>query len=157
MRPNTSTTQTIRWIGLELSADPAPPSAALDAESGRPGLRNGVATQLLPPCTVTIFIDANPAFLAIKMADSVPARGFLDALPRHTEIAPEIRTIEEFSALPDGLATNQRNACAILLDEAPNHYPRCTSREGFIRWTGVRQRILCTLAVQHRTHDRRRS
>jgi len=37
MRPNTSTTQLIRWIELELSADPAPLSAALDPESGRPG------------------------------------------------------------------------------------------------------------------------
>lgn len=97
---NRTATQIIRWIELELAIDPAPVSAALDAEDSRPGAAEkhwyGSSTSLYLDYPVQMQV---PPFLRIKWQVVPGALAFLDALPEGIEIAPEVVVKADFANL----------------------------------------------------------
>jgi hypothetical protein len=106
---NRTVTQIIRWVELELTIDPAPVAAALDAE----GSRSGVAEKHWYGSSTTLYRDYPvqmqvPPFLRIKW-QVVPAAGaFLDTLPKRVEIGPEVVVKADFADLRQLPADEQK-------------------------------------------------
>lgn len=88
---NRNETQIIHWIELELTTDPAPIAAALDAEDSRPG----VAEKRWYGSSTTLYRDypvqmQSPPYLRIKWSVVPGMRAFLDALPSQIEVQPKV-------------------------------------------------------------------
>jgi len=106
------TTQTIRWVELELGIDPAPPVAALATESRRPG----VWEKRWYGRSATVYEDypvrmQTPPFLRVKWQVKPRASVLLDGLRQRVEIAPEVLVSEDFSDLRRLPRSSRKSVC----------------------------------------------
>lgn len=97
---NRTETQILRWIELELTTDPAPIAAALDAE----GSRSGATEKHWYGSSTTLYRDypaqmQTPPFLRLRWAVVPGAGAFLDALPERVEILPKVVVKSDFMDL----------------------------------------------------------
>ena len=105
---NAYTTQTVRWVELELAIDPAPLVDALATECERPGSPVkrwfGKSTTLYQDYPVLM---QTPPYLRVKWQVVPRAKAFVAALQPHVEIAPPVTVSEDFVNL-QGLTREQQ-------------------------------------------------
>ncbi|HEY1676548.1 MAG TPA: hypothetical protein VGG04_02470 [Candidatus Sulfotelmatobacter sp.] len=94
---NRTETQILRWVELELTTDPAPIAAALDAE----GSRSGATEKHWYGSSTTLYRDYPalmqvPPFLRLRWAVVPGAGAFLDALRDRVEILPKVVVKTDF-------------------------------------------------------------
>ncbi len=101
-------TETRRLVEFELAVDPAPLAQALAAECARPGVPQkrwyGTSTTLYRDYPLLM---QSPTFLRVEWRAVPSATAFLDGLRQRVEIAPAVKTSEDFANLK-GLTREQQ-------------------------------------------------
>lgn len=117
---NAYTTQTVRWVELELAIDPAPLVDALATECERPGSPVkrwfGKSTTLYRDYPVLM---QTPPFLRVKWQAVPRAKVFLAALQPYVEIAAPVRISEDCASL-QGLTREQQEQRLRQLNQRGN-------------------------------------
>src|SRR5579862_844575 len=92
--------QYLKWIELELGIDPAPLSAALSEELGRPAPAEehwyGTSSTLYQDYPVQM---QTPPFLRVRWQVVPGASVFLDSLKGRVEVAPKVKVKDDFTQL----------------------------------------------------------
>ncbi len=116
-RNNTTQTQIVHWVELELSTDPAPLAAALDTEFGRPAAPEkrwyGTSATLYRDYPVLM---QSPPSLRVKWQVVPRASAFLEAMRGHVAIAPKVVLAADFVNL-QGLTREQQEKRLRELDK----------------------------------------